>query len=331
MNICWIETWFGWLRMIALKLEKRWNRVSICRTPERQKGEPSNSSKVLRMLHRLFIAACLFSLPILCWPDPADGPKSSGFTLRPLCPVSHCPIEDKGGLLASQPEKGRILTVLFVKQIGLPMKKSAFCWNAGSSDWEGLSPYPGVRPSLVRPPKKLMFLFWWFIVRDFLLPTREPLWMPHNTEFEVHHRNVSAKFVNEICHRKSSLKAGLSPSPQTPHTFYLWHFPVCLSCLRELFGTCSAAWKNHEEFGWIRYIAVNQRMRSLDKRWTCPVGMLRMASFRTTSFAMSNRRRDPKLPTWQGLWVAFETWWCGTSSLCPGHWDGCHYGTMVFS
>lgn len=159
--------------MIALKLEKRWNRVSICRTPERQKGEPSNSSKVLRMLHRLFIAACLFSLPILCWPDPAHGPKSSGFTLRPLCPVSHCPIEDKGELLALQPEKGRILTILFFKQIGLPMKKSAFCcWNAGSSDWEGLSPYPGVRPSLVRPPKKLMFLFWWFIVRDFLLPTR---------------------------------------------------------------------------------------------------------------------------------------------------------------
>ena len=101
--------------MIALKLEKRWNRVSICRTPERQKGEPSNSSKVLRMLHRLFIAACLFSLPILCWPDPAHGPKSSGFTLRPLCPVSHCPIEDKGELLALQPEKGRILTILFFK------------------------------------------------------------------------------------------------------------------------------------------------------------------------------------------------------------------------
>ncbi len=128
----------GWFRMIALKLEKRWNCVSIYKTPDRQKGEPSNSSKVLIMLHCLFSAACLCSLPILCcWPNPADGPKSSGFTgLRPLCPVSHCPIEDKGGLLASQAEKGRILTVLFFFELG-------FLWRSL------LSAVPGMQEAAI--------------------------------------------------------------------------------------------------------------------------------------------------------------------------------------
>ena len=216
--------------MIALKLEKRWNRVSICRTPERQKGEPSNSSKVLRMLHRLFIAACLFSLPILCWPDPADGPKSSGFTLRPLCPVSHCPIEDKGGLLANRNQKrGEFWLYCFSNKLGFLWRSLLFAAGMQEAAIGKDCHHIQVFDLHSSAPQK-SWCFYSDGLSSVILSSQhefgEPLWMPHNNELalllsEVHHRNVSAKFVNEICHRQSSLKAGLSPSPQTPHTFYL--------------------------------------------------------------------------------------------------------------